>query len=165
VQSNSRSFFERFNGMVIGRARNLLGDSDDAQDATQEVFLRVLSADSRLLDDPAPYGWLHRVTTNICFNRLRDARRRRELLAAAYADHDRDERTPEQRAILRQLLRVVPDDVQVVALHHYLDEMTYDEIARKVGVSRRTVGTRLSMFRRRVARLDAGNDRRDADHR
>jgi RNA polymerase sigma factor (sigma-70 family) len=156
VQSNSRIFFERFNRMVIGRARNLLGDGDDAQDAMQEVFLRVLSTESRLLDDPAPHGWLHRVTTNICFNRLRDVRRRRELLAAAYAEYDRDERTPEPRAILRQLLGVLPDDVQVVALHHYLDEMTYEEIARRVGVSTRTVGTRLSIFRRRLARLDAG---------
>ena len=153
MKSNSRIFFERFNRLVIARARSLLGDGDDAQDAMQEVFLRVLSTESRLLDDPAPHGWLHRVTTNICFNRLRDERRRREILAAACAERDRDESTPESRAIVLQLLGVLPDDVQAVALHHYLDEMTYEEIARRVGVSTRTVGTRLSLFRRRLARL------------
>ena len=157
MSSSRHSFFERYNAMVISRARSLLGDGDDAQDATQEVFVRVLTRASQLLDDPAPHGWLYRVTTNICFNRLRDRRRRGELLAIGYHSvRDQDDRTPETRVMLLELLDGLPREVQIVALYHYVDEMTYDEIANRVGVSRRTIGSRLLAFKRRLARLDAG---------
>jgi RNA polymerase sigma-70 factor (ECF subfamily) len=55
--------------MVIGAAYRLLGRIEDAQDAAQEVFLRLLKNLDRIEGDPKP--WLYRVTVNICNDRYR----------------------------------------------------------------------------------------------
>jgi RNA polymerase sigma factor (sigma-70 family) len=147
--SKAQAFYRRHYRGVASRARVLLGDGDAAQDAAQEVFLRIITCDTFILDDPRPTPWLYRVTTNLCLNHLRDDRRRRELLTAA-------ERSPldpddlEARAILLDILGRFPEEMQEVAVYHYLDEMTHDEIAALMGISRRTVGNRLLAFRKRM---------------
>lgn len=66
--------------LVLRRARTLLGSDAEAQEVLQEVFMT-------LLDEPDAYGgrssmttWLYRVTTNMCLNRMRNARNRQRLL-------------------------------------------------------------------------------------
>ena len=55
--------------MVVGTAYRLLGRMEDAQDAAQEVFLRLLKNLNRIEGDPKP--WLYRVTVNICNDHYR----------------------------------------------------------------------------------------------
>jgi RNA polymerase sigma-70 factor (ECF subfamily) len=55
--------------MVVGTAYRLLGRMEDAQDAAQEVFLRLLKHLDRIDGDPKP--WLYRVTVNICNDHYR----------------------------------------------------------------------------------------------
>jgi RNA polymerase sigma-70 factor (ECF subfamily) len=137
--------YDRYSRCVYRRARALLGSDDAAKDATQEVFLRVIR-----LSDPArfkanPVAWLYRVTTNLCLNNLRDARRRGAILSTwnpdALRSGDADART-----MLRTILGAVPEELQEVAIYYYLDELSHEEIASIIGVSRRTVGNRLATF-------------------
>jgi RNA polymerase sigma-70 factor (ECF subfamily) len=64
--------------MVQRRCRGLLRDEDEAQDAAQEVFVRVLKSSHRL-SNRYPSSLLYRVATNVCLNRLRDRSRRPTL--------------------------------------------------------------------------------------
>src|SRR5262245_28942323 len=63
--------------MVMRRCRAILRDENEAQDATQDVFVALLRAEERLQDE-APAALLLRVATNVCLNRLRTRRRRPE---------------------------------------------------------------------------------------
>ena len=103
--------------------------------------------------EPTPTGWLYRVTTNICLNRLRDRNRQEALLATKYAVNDVVSPLGEARTIVSQVLQRVPEELQEVAIYFFVDELSYDEIAPLLGVSRRTVSNRLAAFRALVAGL------------
>jgi RNA polymerase sigma factor (sigma-70 family) len=68
-QSSFEALMAAHERMVIGTAYRLLGRIEDAQDAAQEVFLRLLKNLNRIQGDPKP--WLYRVTVNICNDRYR----------------------------------------------------------------------------------------------
>jgi RNA polymerase sigma-70 factor (ECF subfamily) len=145
--------YERYSRSVYRRALQLLGDPEEARDATQEVFVRVMRAGGAVPADPTPMAWLYRVTTNLCLNKLRDHARQADLLASKYAVDSEVRPAGEARAAVAQLLARVPDDLQDVAIYFFVDGLTYDEIAPLLGVSRRTVSNRLSAFRDLMTRL------------
>ncbi len=63
-------------GRLFGLAYRMLGTASEAEDAVQEAFARLAATSLDELDEPA--AWLTTVTTRICIDRLRAARRRRE---------------------------------------------------------------------------------------
>ena len=151
-----RFLYGGYRGQVLKRARHLLGHQEEAEDATQEVFLRLIDGDARTLQHPEPLAWLLRVTTNLCLNRLRDDRRRKNLLALNTPANDHSSRNVETRTALAQILTGVPGDLQQIAVYHHADGMTCDEIAPLFGVSRRTIGNRLLAFQRLAQDRAAG---------
>lgn len=150
------NLYRRYGPVIYRRCLKLLRDDAEAQDAAQEVFVRALThLDGLRYGSPLP--WLHEIATRHCLNRLRDRSRRssareRELRrpppsdpAAAFADRDH------AGWILDQL----DDTTALIAVHHLVDGMTQEEVAQAVGLSRRTVGTRLQAFFTAARRLVA----------
>ena len=116
----------------------------------QEVFVRVIGAMHEFRRQSQPSTWLYRITTNLCLNRLRDGRRRRDHLSRLgqeAADPPHSNLSPELRATLQRVLSTVPPELSEIAVYYYVDEMDQAEIAKMVGVARRTVGYRLDRFR------------------
>jgi RNA polymerase sigma-70 factor (ECF subfamily) len=154
--------YRRYGALVRRRARSILGDDHEAQDAVQEVFVRVIAAMAEFRGQSQPSTWLYRITTNLCLNRIRDSRRRRDRLAEA-AEENRDAPThagpaPEARTTLRTVLARVEEELAQVAVFYYVDDMDQAEIASVLGVSRRTIGYRLDRFREEALRvLGEGN--------
>jgi RNA polymerase sigma-70 factor (ECF subfamily) len=136
--------YRRYAPLVFRRARRLLADEQAARDATQEVFMRMLDAFPSPGGTPPPVAWLYRVTTNHCLNVLRDGKRRQALIGLA---GQAAPRSAEVEVPVSLLLRGVPADVHEVAIYYYIDEMSQAEIAEVLGVSQRTVSTRLSAFK------------------
>jgi RNA polymerase sigma factor (sigma-70 family) len=128
---------------VFRRARRLLGEEEAAKDVTQDVFLRALKIDGKPLSSPA--AWSYRVVTNLCLKRLRDTRRRAELLSSWLPDESRED-GPDARLLLHRILEQVPTDLRNIATYCYVDELSHQEIALILGVSRRTIGNRLAAF-------------------
>ncbi len=147
--------YTRYSKSVYRRARQLLGDVEAARDAMQEVFVRVLRSGGVVPAEPTPTAWLYRVTTNLCLNRLRDRSRQEALLATKLAVDPVVTGPGEARSAVSQILKRVPEDLHDIAVYFFVDELTYDEIAALLGVSRRTVSNRLSTFREIVAGLSA----------
>ena len=141
--------YRRHGAMVLRRARRILGEEEAARDAMQEVFVKVMRERDSFRGEASPVTWLYRVTTNLCLNRIRDAARRRALLAEnapppAQAAVDAG---PEEKSAVATMLRSLPEELREIAVYYYVDEMNQDEIAEVLGVSRRTVGNRLDEFR------------------
>jgi RNA polymerase sigma-70 factor, ECF subfamily len=131
-------------GAIHARCRRLLGDRASAEDAAQETFLRV----RRYLDSgPAADDLLpliHRIATNYCLKLLRNKAARARLLAlgtAADPDVFHDPELVFCRA--RFALERLPGQTQRVAWLTYVAGMTQAEVARALGISRRTVVNRL----------------------
>jgi len=138
--------YRRHGPAVLRRARQLLGSDADAEEALQDVFASLATRPAQFEGRSAMTTFLHSATTHLCLRRLRDGRRRAELLRAQVGPNGSGggpATDGERRAILRQLIARMPEELAAPALHHYLDEMTHEEIAEQMGCSRRQVGNLL----------------------
>lgn len=144
----------RYAPALLRKAERILQSRADAQDVVQAVFVELLQSPSSRDD----FSYLYRAVTNRCLNMLRDRATRARLLAEHDALLRGPERTTcEQRSIDLQLLGKLVAALDAVhaevLICHYFDDMTQDEIAALVGVSRKTVGLRLARIRALVSEL------------
>ena len=161
LRAELEALYRSYGSLVRRRARALLGDDLEAQDAQQEVFVRVIGALAEFRRQSQPSTWLYRITTNLCLNRLRDGKRRREHLArlggagAEVPGHSLGGRagSPDARVTLRRVLAEMDPELAEIAVFYYVDEMDQAEIARVLGVSRRTIGYRLDRWRAEAQRI------------
>jgi DNA-directed RNA polymerase specialized sigma24 family protein len=142
--------YDLYGAQVFRRARTLLRDPESARDATQEVFLRAVQDPGGVRARPLP--WRVRVTRNLCLNNLRDTRRRVQLLAGRGLDVI-DGDGVDARVVVSDLLSRVPADLQEIAVYYYLDDLSHEDIAAILGVSRRTIGNRLAAFQALIDEL------------
>lgn len=133
--------------LVRGRAQRILGNAAAAQDVAQEAFVRLIEYRARGGADRETAAFLYTVATNLALNRLRDGRRRQELLSTGFVADAPAAQSPEDRIVIRQLLAVCPEEDATIASYHYLDGLEHEEIAQLLGLERRTIGRRLERFR------------------
>jgi len=142
--------YRHYGGLIYARCRRFLGDDAAAEDATQETFLRAAVHLDRAAGPGEAIAWIHRVATNYCLNELRDRRRRAEPRAQL---PELPELPPERvaealadRDLAARLVARAPEKLRVVAWLHHVDGIDQGEVARLLGISRRTVVTRLQTF-------------------
>ncbi len=145
--STIADLFWRYGPMVRRRARALLGNDSDADEAVQEIFMKVLNQHD-LQDGEGKTSWFYRITTNHCLNQIRDRKRRAKLLERHVAPVEQGRSSPaaDQLATLRWLLANSDEREAACAVYVYLDGMGHDEAAQILGVSSRTVRNLLSRF-------------------
>ena len=134
---------------VYRLAYRLSGNRVDAEDLTQETFVRVFQALPNFR--PGTFeGWLHRITTNLFLDMVR---RRRRTSLLALSDDDRlaaPSPGPDQvylerhlDADIQQALDGLPVAVRAVVVLHDLEQLPYQEIALILGINVATVRTRI----------------------
>jgi len=142
--------FNEHGPMVYGRARRLLGSHEDAEEATQEIFIRVMAGSEARPPAGEAVPWLCRITTNYCLNKLRDGGRRRALfdtrVGPALSGSSSSTSGPDELAQARELLAAADRRQAQAAVYVHIDGMSHDEAAEMLGVSRRTVGNLLERF-------------------
>ncbi len=145
-----RELYERYGHHVYGRCVYLLRDADEARDAMQEVFVKVLGAIDEFRKEASPATWIIRIATNHCLNlnRSRKAAWRERFVREQKARPGLDESADgvEKRQLVLSLLDGHDAETQAVAVHYFVDEMTQEEIAAAVGRSLPTVRKRLQAF-------------------
>lgn len=148
LEDDLDTLFRRYGPMVYRRALQILGDHGSAEEATQEVFIRAMKAKDRFVAEARPSTWLYRITTNYCLNRIRDSKRRRELLDERKAEVTPASvaRDPQKMTLLRGLLDEADPQQAQAAVAVFIDGMSHAEAARVLGVSRRTVGNLCERF-------------------
>ncbi len=154
MRSTSHLYSEHYR-LVYRRARRMLGNHADAEEALQDVFTSVLS-------DIAPYqgkgelsAWLSTITKNHCLKRIRDQKRRSALLQEHVVPAAKDYTTqkPIERLTLRWLLNNADAQQAQAAVYVYLDGLSYRGAARRLGVGHATIGNLLERFRTFCAAL------------
>ena len=139
--------FRQHGPMVYRRAFRLLGRREDAEEATQEVFIRVMRSASSFEGRSGVTTWLYQITTNYCLNLLRDRSRRRELFEQNVLIEDGSEQASvADLLLLRRLLSEADPQQASAAVYVYLDGMSHEEAAELLGVSKRTVGNLIERF-------------------
>ena len=136
---------------VFRLAYRLTGDRHDAEDLTQDVFVRVFRSLDRY--EPGNFeGWLHRITTNLF---LDSARRKKRIRMDAMGDDDGQlagsvEAQPERGfehgnldLDVRRALDALPPDYRAAVVLCDIEGLTYEEIAEVMGAKMGTVRSRI----------------------
>ncbi len=159
-----RRLFEAHRRRLFGHAWQLTGNVGEAEDAVQEVFLRVLRTRDRYQERGRAAAWLLRILVNLVRERGRRNRfyQGRVLagLEAAAGDGSDPAASPERRAAssqaLQRALRALgqaPPALREVLVLRQFEERSTSEIAEILGVAEATVRTRLKRARDLVLRL------------
>lgn len=121
----------------------ILDNRPDAEDAVEDAALRAWQHFGSLRDATRFDAWFSRILVNVCRDRLRDrGRASYSLLGDPAVGRDPIGESVERAALHQALARLTPDHRAVVALH-YLEGLTVDEIAARVGARPGTVKSRL----------------------
>jgi RNA polymerase sigma-70 factor (ECF subfamily) len=145
----------QYERMVLVTALRLLGSTEDAQDASQEVFLKLYRNLGKVQSSGAFSGWLYRVTVNTCH----DLRRRRRASVAlqeagevASGDADPQQRSAEEerRRVLHLSLRMLSEKEREALVLRDLEGLSTEDVARVLGSSEATVRSQISKARVKV---------------
>ncbi len=148
------TLYARFGPAIYARCRRLLKDPVAAEDATQDVFMKVLKHIESAPSENAVLPWIHRITTNHCLNVIRDARRHAEPVEEVPEQVSDDfEDSVVTKDFADRVLASAPDELKAPAVLYHGRGMDQSKIAEVLGVSRRTVLYRLAEFTRRVMKL------------
>jgi RNA polymerase sigma-70 factor (ECF subfamily) len=151
--------YRRYAPMVLRRCRRLLQNEEQAVDAMQDVFVRLLAHRERL-HGSYPSSLLYRMATNVCLNIIRDQKSRKtdanEELLARIACCDEQEAKTLSAIILARLFHLEKPSTREIAVLHFVDGMTYREVARETNLSVSGVRKRLRDFRSRAMKMQEG---------
>jgi RNA polymerase sigma-70 factor, ECF subfamily len=164
LQGDAQAFavlVERHERRVYNVALRVLGNAEDARDATQDAFLAALRKLEQFRGEAAFTTWLHRITVNACYDVLRKQRRQPMLRLA----QEGDERTPEPgppapdhsdetagTIDAARALREIPDEYRIAVVLADVQDLPYEEIARVLDVPVGTVKSRVHRGRLALAR-------------
>jgi RNA polymerase sigma-70 factor, ECF subfamily len=153
---------ERYSPRLRYFLRKLLGDTHVAEDALQDVWLDVFRAVPRLADPAAFPAWLYRIARDRAYRALRSLRRvPRSLVEGDLAEGVENDETfsAEDAARIHAALDELPPEQREVLVLRFLEEMTYEDIARVVGCPAGTVRSRIHYGKRALRRaLERTND-------
>jgi RNA polymerase sigma-70 factor (ECF subfamily) len=149
--------YQRYGHLVLRRCLWILGDPAAADDALQEVFVRLWRYGDAFAQAEAKVPWLNRVAERCCFDVLARRRRRAEApldeAAELVEPFQEADRRLEDRDLVHKVLDRFDDQSKQIALLYYLDELSYEEIGTVTGLSRQTVSKKLALLRARAQRL------------
>ncbi len=164
--TNRRRAYEmlvrKYRDKIFYHGYYILKDSQEAFDVAQEVFIRSYQEDKLWDEDFRIKAWLFRVCTNLCYNIVRDKKRRggilenlgherrsnSEVLLAVDAVLGREMTQQMGRALSR-----IPLDHRNILLLRYWDDLSYAEIAEVLDVKMGTVMSRLSRAKTALAEV------------
>ena len=160
---------QRYQRRVFNVAFTFVGKHDEAEDLTQDIFLRVYKA-LGTFDRRANFQtWLISISRNLCIDHYRSVRKERELVdrnvdtsslfvKAKGADPLSRLQRLDRRGLLRQGMLTLPESLRIPVLLRDIQGLSYQEIAERLALPEGTVKSRInrgrSQLARRIRKLD-----------
>ena len=147
---------------VFNVAYKFVGKHDEAEDLTQDIFLKIFKA-LKTFDRRANFQtWIISISRNLCIDHYRSVRKERQTIARDVDSNDLQPATSERgpyaqaehqdlRAQLRQALETLPITLRTAVVLRDLQELSYQEIADRLGLPEGTVKSRINRGRIELA--------------
>jgi RNA polymerase sigma-70 factor (ECF subfamily) len=140
------------------------GRHDDAEDLTQEIFLKVFRSLEKFNRDADFSTWLSSVARNFCIDHYRASKREKEVLvedlvafdlapASTGSSPHRALEDRDRRSFLRRGLEALPDKLREAVVLRDLQGLSYQEMADRLGLPEGTVKSRINRGREELSRL------------
>ncbi len=154
TENEVRDLYERYASMVFRRCRKFLKSEDDAWDATQEVFMKLMHSLAAITKKESIYSWLLSTSTNYCISLLR--KKHHEEFDETYHGVTEENGLPQERRMLlseiaHHFLAPWDEKTRQIIIYTYIDGYRQDEIAKLTGMGESTIRRHLTRFRRQSA--------------
>ena len=170
IPTDFTTFMRNYQDMVYTTAVRILNNPAQAEDVSQEVFLKAYERFAELRTSPTAGGWLKTVATNLCLNHLQRYRKRWRFFSEFRREDDSEDAPTiefaapdsdflagvdqgERRAWVERALSELPEHQRVPLVLFHFEDVPYDEIARKLGVSLAKVKTDILRGRAALAQI------------
>jgi RNA polymerase sigma-70 factor (ECF subfamily) len=135
----------RYQEKVYWIARRTLGNHEDADDVTQEVFIKMYQGLNSFRGESNLFTWLYRITVNVSLNNIRKRKVKQlvpfdkiiDQILPGTAQADENVLKQEYHTILEKAIEQLPMKQKAVFIMRYHDELPFEEIAK---ILRKTVG-------------------------
>lgn len=145
-------FMRNYQNMVFSTALRLVANRAEAEDITQDVFLKAYQHFDQIGHSPTAGGWLKTVATNLSLNHLSRYRSRWSFFSELFrgGEQDADEPTPDfasdqdlgaelehadRHEFVERTLQSLPAAQRVPLVLYHMEDLSYEEIASRLGVS------------------------------
>lgn len=127
----------RYQEKIYWLIRRMVSDHDDANDISQDVFVKVFHSIKDFRGESSLFTWLYRIATNMSLNFIR-RRKLRSFFSIDTVEHmiESDEERPldlmekkEQRTLIERAIETLPEKQKAVFILRYYEEMPYEEMA------------------------------------
>lgn len=143
---------------IYWHVRKMVIDHDDANDLTQEVFIKVHKAIDSFREDSQLFTWLYRIATNECLTFLNKKRKRFFLPVediseqlASKLDSSTDVSGDEIQKKLQKALLQLPDKQRLVFNMKYFDDLSYEDIST---ITETSVGALKASYHHAVKKIE-----------
>ena len=148
---------------VFNIAYKFVANQDEAEDLTQEVFLKIFKSLSTFDRRANFQTWIVSISRNFCIDHYRSVRKERQTIArevdaatlspvSSDAGPHRALERSDQRALLRRALEHLAPTLRTAVVLRDIRELAYQEIADQLGLPEGTVKSRINRGRRELAR-------------
>jgi len=153
----------RYKRKVFHISYKFTGRHDDAEDLTQEIFLKVFKSLEKFNRDADFSTWLSSVARNFCIDHYRASKREKEVLVedlvafdlapASSGNPHRALEDRDRRSFLRRGLDSLPEKLREAVVLRDLQGLSYNEMAGRLHLPEGTVKSRINRGREELARL------------
>src|ERR687890_476504 len=148
---------------VFNVAYKFVGKHDEAEDLTQDIFLKIFKALASFDRRANFQTWIVSISRNLCIDHYRSVRKERMTIAREVDTNDLQpastDRTPyaaaehqDLRVMLRQALQTLPETLRTAVVLRDLQELSYQEIADRLRLPEGTVKSRINRGRLELGR-------------
>ena len=141
---------------VFHLAFSILGNQEQAEDASQEIFIRVWRALPGYRAQSSVSTWIYSIARNTCLTALKSAGARRTIsledpATRAAAEKKSKSVEPTRSPDLERLVDALPENQRQVVILFYMEEKSHEEVSRLLGMPIGTVKTHLHRARKELA--------------
>ncbi len=139
---------EKYGFLIYNRCLNLLGSEDEAMDAFQDIFMKLIKYKGTVKDNEVIIPWIYRVVKNHCLNVIRYRKKfaDNEVLEYMPTGGDFDDKIS-NKMLINQILSIHNQKVQDAVYYTYIEKLNQEEIRTITGQSPATIRRNLNKFK------------------
>ncbi|MFC1509687.1 RNA polymerase sigma factor [Candidatus Omnitrophota bacterium] len=161
-----RTILDTYQDRVYNQAYRMLGSSEDAEEATQDIFMKIYKSLENFRGESALSTWIYKITSNECISRLRkkqldtssldesfepDGKTLADIIPDNSPNPEKLFESEEAAKLIRAEVKNLPANwAMAISLFHF-DDLSYDEISEAMDIPTATVATYISRGRKQLA--------------
>jgi len=151
--------YKRYSGKVYHKCLGMLKSSDEAMDATQDIFIKLYTKIADFEERAKLSTWIYRVTYNYCIDMLRRRKKDQKLFSPESDIPDIEDEDDDTELLqievkkLKVILDKIPEGDKAVLMMKYQDDMSIKEISAILGKTESSIKMKLKRARHKTQKV------------